>query len=518
MALPQAGDLIAGKYRIERTLGRGGMGVVFGVIHELTGKRFAVKWLHGDAMPSSSQASKRFAREARLASRFAHPNVVQVYDFGEVDGSFYMVMEWLDGESLAERLERTGPLDFPTARALLLPCMWAMDKAHAAGIVHRDLKPANIFLCCATEHRPERVKVIDFGISKWLGEPGEINSLATQSGTLLGTPYYISPEQLRGHGVDSRTDIYAFGVILYEMLSGQRPFPADNFGELVLQIATATPVPLCELVPDLWPQVDAIVARAMARSADERFQNLSQLIAALTGVPAPAGAHDLALPTRPPSQPTLQRMDSTPAAATPVAAAPVAVNTPGLVSLPPPSAASRRRSVSYAFGALLLVVGALVWLRAQPRAITDSIPAAASHAAGPVEAPPIVTSALSAATHPESVAAPAAPRSSRLDGLPSQPAAVSAVPAGLVQDAGLQAAAIRASDAAQVHQAPPRAARPSKDGAGPAQGAAARKPLASSRAIGKDVPKGNSAAGQESIAPSAAPHKLEHNPLHMDLQ
>ena len=279
--LPKPGDIIAGKYVIQRVIGSGGMSVVFGATHNLTHKRVAIKWLVAEPGVSSEDATKRFMREARLAGHFQHPNVVQIYDFGESDGSFFMVMEWLEGDSLATRLERDRRLPFAKVCEYLIPCMRAMQRAHAAGIIHRDLKPANIFLCSGSDDKPEQAKVLDFGISKLLTSSAQLTSLVTKSGMVIGTPHYLSPEQLRARAIDGRTDIYGFGVILYQCLSGQLPFPADNFGDLAVQIAVGEPKPLGTLVPDLPDGVAEMVARAMAREPAERFQEMAELIATM---------------------------------------------------------------------------------------------------------------------------------------------------------------------------------------------------------------------------------------------
>jgi eukaryotic-like serine/threonine-protein kinase len=280
-ALPQPGEVIGDKYRIEGVLGRGGMGAVFEATHRVTGKRFAIKWMLPN-LSGHEDAVKRFIREAQVAGRFQHPNVVEVYDIGQQgDASFYMVMELLEGESLEARVEREGRMPLDAACRMLLPCMRGVARAHAAGIVHRDLKPANIFVCRATLETPERPKVLDFGISKTSGAGDLDASLTTKAGAIMGTPHYMSPEQVRGQVVDHRVDIYAFGVILYQLVSGQRPFDATSYIDLVLLIATETPKSLAELVPGTPQAFAEVVRRAMARDPAERFATLDQLAAAL---------------------------------------------------------------------------------------------------------------------------------------------------------------------------------------------------------------------------------------------
>ena len=278
--VPVPGDIISGKYRIERVLGTGGMGTVFEATHQVTGKRFAVKWLLPD-LSSHTDAIQRFIREAQVAGRFEHPNVVEVYDVGQERGSFFMVMELLHGESLAGRLRSRGRLAPDELCALIIPCLRGVHRAHQAGIVHRDLKPDNIYVCHATNETPETPKVLDFGISKVAARAGEINASITRTGLVMGTPHYMSPEQLRGKEMDHRVDVYAFGVIMYELLSGKLPFPGDTYGELAVKIATETPIPLLKENPSLPPGLVAVVNKAMARESANRYATLDELGRAL---------------------------------------------------------------------------------------------------------------------------------------------------------------------------------------------------------------------------------------------
>ena len=275
--LPRAGDVIAGKYRIEQCLGRGGMGAVFSAMHLFTDKHVAIKWM----LPSTDEKShKRFIREAKAAGRIDHPNVVDVYDIGlEADYS-YLVMEMLRGESLRKRLERER-LAVPECIALLMPALRGVAAVHQAGVVHRDLKPDNIFLCDSMHGQLPEAKVLDFGISA-INSSTASDSKLTGVGALLGTPAYMSPEQLRDSGsVDPRSDVYAFGVILYEALTGIKPFTADSIGGLVLAIVQDDPMHPCAVRREIPRALAEIILRAMAKQRDARWPDIESLMAAL---------------------------------------------------------------------------------------------------------------------------------------------------------------------------------------------------------------------------------------------
>jgi serine/threonine-protein kinase len=277
--LPKAGDSVAAKYRIDETLGRGGMGAVFRVTHSVTGKSFAVKWL----LPqhhAGQEIAQRFIREAQVAGRVDHPNIVEVYDIGEDRGSMYMVMELLQGESLAQHLARVGRVAASQACQLMIPVTRGLAAAHRSGIIHRDLKPDNIFLSVSTLGEP-RPKILDFGISKMSALATDANPALTREGVVMGTPNYMAPEQLRSNKVDERCDIYALGVILYQMLGGKLPFIGDNFPDLMLKIISESPVPLAKLAPDVPRDLVAIVECAMSRSPAERFESVAELGRAL---------------------------------------------------------------------------------------------------------------------------------------------------------------------------------------------------------------------------------------------
>jgi hypothetical protein len=276
--LPASGDLVAGKYRIERKLGRGGMGAVFAVTHSVTGRRFAIKWLLATGA-EGAHGIKRFVREAQIAGRIQHPHVVDVFDIYQEETGIFLVMELLEGEALSNRLAREGCLGAREACRIMLPCAAGVAAAHARGVVHRDLKPANIFLC-KTPDDSASPKVLDFGISQ-LAAADLSDTTERRSGTVVGTPYYMAPEQLRAEGCDQRVDVYALGVTLYEMLSGKRPFEAVSYAELVLKIVRGNPTPLDVLVPELPAGLVAVVARAMHHEPEARYASVDALIHAL---------------------------------------------------------------------------------------------------------------------------------------------------------------------------------------------------------------------------------------------
>ena len=280
MFLPPLGSQVAGKYRLESLLGEGGMGAVFRARHEIMGKPVAVKWLKptcGDEVA----ARHRFMQEARAAARIRHPNVVDVYDVGEQDGCLFMVMELLEGETFGDFLEHSGVPVTETIRHLLA-AMRGAAAAHAAGITHRDIKPENVFIAVDPLHVEGVAKILDFGISKLHDEPQPQLSLA---GTTMGTPHYMSYEQIRCvSDVDHRTDVYAFGVLLYQALTGALPYDADTVPGIVMRAASGRAVRPIELRPDLPPELDELVMRAIALEREDRFQSMDAMINALTRI------------------------------------------------------------------------------------------------------------------------------------------------------------------------------------------------------------------------------------------
>ncbi len=273
-ALPRVGDEVAGKYRIESVLGQGGMGAVFAARNKLTGKRVAIKWLLPEHAGSTTR--ERLLREAQIAASIEHPNVVDIYDVGEHDGGLFLVMEYLRGKPLSDVLEEVGRMDADPLIALLVPAMRGVHAAHLAGVVHRDLKPDNIIL----HERDGKVvpKVVDFGVSKTVGSSAMPASTLTRTGALVGTPHYMAIEQIDGSkNIDSRTDVYAFGVLLYRALTGMFPHDGATLGEVILKIGTQEVASPRSLRPDMPAALDQVILRALSRDRTKRYNDLEEL-------------------------------------------------------------------------------------------------------------------------------------------------------------------------------------------------------------------------------------------------
>ena len=276
------GEILAGKYRVERVLGIGGMGVVVAAQHLALDKRVAIKFLLPEAT-MNAEVVARFAREARAAVKIESEHVARVIDVGALDsGSPYMVMEYLVGSDLAQRLAEHGALSIEDATDYLLQACEAIAEAHAAGIVHRDLKPANLFLTRRADGS-SLVKVLDFGISKAAAPAGSQPDMSlTKTASVMGSPLYMAPEQMRStRSVDARADIWALGVILYELLSGKVPFEATTMPELCAMVLTEGPAPLRDRRPDTPPGLWAIIERCLQKDPALRFSNVSDLANAL---------------------------------------------------------------------------------------------------------------------------------------------------------------------------------------------------------------------------------------------
>jgi serine/threonine-protein kinase len=269
------GQLIADKYRILRLLGRGGMGEVYEARHVVVGRRFALKFLHEQKARGRDSLS-RFLREAQAAGALDSGHIAAVLDFDTAaDGSPFLVMEYLAGESLGALLTREGPLPVVRAIAILMQVCSGLDVAHRAGIVHRDLKPDNLFVT-QQPGGSELIKILDFGIAKLI-EPGSDGAI-TSSGAILGTPFYMAPEQARGEkSLDFRADIHALGVIAYELLSGKRPHPGEGYNAILAHILTQPVIPLATLRPGLEPGLVAVIERALASEPARRQSSIAEL-------------------------------------------------------------------------------------------------------------------------------------------------------------------------------------------------------------------------------------------------
>lgn len=477
------GDIIDGKYRILRLIGEGGMGAVYEGENTRIHRRVAIKVLHpGQATHAETVA--RFEREAQAAGRIGSDHIVEVLDLGSLpSGERYMVMEFLEGESLSSRIRARQRLSPEETASIAIQLLEALVAAHGAGIVHRDLKPDNVFLLRSNRGQRDFVKLLDFGISKFNQLSGDSASgfSMTRTGAVMGTPYYMAPEQAKGaRDVDHRVDIYASGVILYECVTGDVPFKADTFNQLLFKIALEQPRPIQELVPGLDPGFIAIVNQAMARDPVDRYptalalqQALSDWLARRGGAVAVASA----------------------------ASAPAVVNQPAVVAAIPPTgsygpseaiggaktagnwantqsgAKSRnngRIALIAAAGIGLLVVGGIAFalLPGGGSAPTDGVASAASsahgvpvsHAASPpapaesVAATPEVTPAAQPSSNAEvtTAAESASPPAPSASEAPSAVAPVAArVPARPVQRAPVKGKEASGSGAKPASTTPP---------------------------------------------------------------
>ena len=276
----QSGDILAEKYRVDRVLGQGGMGVVVLAEHIELRERVAIKFLLDEAA-GNPELSERFIREARAAVRIKSEHVVRVIDVGRLpSGAPYMVMEYLDGQDLAERL-LVGRLPIEDAVDYIMQCCEAMHVAHRAGIVHRDLKPANLFLT----HRPDGsplIKILDFGISK-VKTPEAAQLSLTHTQAMMGSPLYMSPEQMRSSkDVSASADLWSLGVILHELISGDVPFTGETFPEVLVKVMGDPPPSLRSLRPEVPEELDAVVRRCLEKRPADRYSSVAALGVALT--------------------------------------------------------------------------------------------------------------------------------------------------------------------------------------------------------------------------------------------
>jgi serine/threonine protein kinase len=278
-----------GNYLITAKLGEGGMGVVYLAEHPVIGRKVAMKAIHPE-LSRNPEVVSRFVTEAKSVNQIGNEHIVDIHDFGNTaDGEFYFVMEFLQGEALVDRIKRLAPFEPARALAIAGQVADALGASHQHGIIHRDLKPENIFLV-TKGHNSDFVKVLDFGLAK-LTQGEDKVSHKTRTGSVMGTPYYMSPEQCEGKpNIDHRSDIYSLGVILFEMVTKSIPYGGEGYGEIIVKHITS-PIPSARALNPLLPYpIEAIINRAMAKRRDERFQSMEEFAAALQDPPGYAAS------------------------------------------------------------------------------------------------------------------------------------------------------------------------------------------------------------------------------------
>jgi serine/threonine-protein kinase len=338
------GQILDSDYVVERKIGEGGMGVVFAARHAVLERPLAIKVLKREVMRDIATI-RRFEREARAASRIGHPNIIELTDFRTTsDGLSFSVMEYVDGDTLGAAIRRDAPFAAPRTLRIAAQIARALGAAHDKGIVHRDLKPENVFLV-DRDGRPDFVKIVDFGIAKVAPAPGAANEpRLTRAGSVFGTPEYMAPEQAAGRGdTDGRVDIYALGVILYEMICGRVPHRADSMVR-TLAMQMLDPVePPTKVRPDLQilPALEGVVMKALAKKREERYQTMGEMLVALERVakqvlPAPIGQSVT-------GSPIYGEMPPVPPGADPALSDPsIMISTPSAATLTPPVPPTRR--------------------------------------------------------------------------------------------------------------------------------------------------------------------------------
>jgi serine/threonine-protein kinase len=385
--------VVAGKYRLERLLGIGGMAEVYAATNVHTEKRVALKWVL-PALGSTEEGRTRFRREAQAAGRIDHPNVVTIFDVVEHQGSLALVMELLHGETLARRAARVGQLPFVEAVALMLPAMRGVAAAHAVGVIHRDLKPDNIFICIDSDGAVRECKVLDFGVSKLTAAEGEASVDITLTGNLVGTPAYMAPEQVRGlKDIDQRVDVYALGVVLYQLLAGRPPFVRDLYSAVMVDIATTDAPPLARFRADVPRRLAEVVHRALERDLGARFADVPAFIRALEE----AARDDLHLPLATPQSGLVTQL-----------ALPRPGLDPSAATLKVARAGGRPRA-AIALAAVVVVASALGVWRWRARAGTEAVAPPAAVAAPAAEAPRAPPPPTTPPQAPPAAAPPPAP-------------------------------------------------------------------------------------------------------------
>lgn len=380
---PRIGQTVLGRYEVLRRIAEGGMGTVYEARHTELGRRFAIKFVR-DELAADRKLLARFEQEARTAGMLESDRIGAIVDLGRTpEGRPCLVMEYLDGENLEELLEAEGPLPIARAVEIVRQVCAGLSVAHARGIIHRDLKPRNLIVCRSSEGR-DSTKIVDFGIAK--AHQTDRAAVDTTTGATLGTPYYMPPEQARGEKIDARADVYATGVILYELLTGARPHPGRSYNAIIYHILSKSPEPVRSLRPDVSERLADVVHRAIAADLDQRFQSADELRRALE--PWAPGA--LA-----PLDPNVDTLAARPA---------IGTRTSG--------STSSMRAAAIAGAAALLLLGVTAFYASAPNDVApernasapNAEPAATSEPAPIKSAPALARAAASTAPIPSSTA------------------------------------------------------------------------------------------------------------------
>jgi serine/threonine protein kinase len=441
---PMIGTLAAGRYRVMKLLGEGGMGQVYLAEHVAIEKRVALKVLRAE-YATKGEIVTRFQQEAISASRIKHPNVLDVFDFGQLDnGCFFLAMEFLEGNDLADEITRRRVLDAATGIRVAMQICRALAAAHINGVVHRDMKPENVFLQ-RTADGEEIVKIVDFGIAQLRSKDDavvETKRRLTRTGMIFGTPEYMAPEQASGKHADLRADIYAVGIIMYEMFTGAVPFTGETFLGVLTKHLNEAPPAMDSVFPELGisPEMQAVIMRALVKDPAVRYQSMLELAQAISSTPDATALgyravqsamteHSLSYLPHAPSNPTHQQFaPSTPPPPPPGASTPApALQAPNLAgqettaaraetligaeaNTRPPVARGNGGAIAIATLAVLVLGGGGAWFMAKRSASTSPAPETSAVAAKPPLAPPAPVTVT--ATAPAPSAEPAKPSES----------------------------------------------------------------------------------------------------------
>ncbi len=403
------GTLLAGRFRVVRRLGFGGMGSVYAVEHEITKHRRALKLMHPDFARRAEHVA-RFLREASAAGRIGNPHIAETFDAGKLDsGEPYIVMELLEGQALSDLIEARGQLGFAEAISFTLQAAEGVEAAHAAGIVHRDLKPENVFVCAGNV---PFVKILDFGISKFDPEKTG-DSRLTVDGTTMGTPTHMSPEQIRGQSdIDARTDVYALGLVLYESVTGRKAYFAETLTQLAVMIHEGRYTPVSQFRADVPAGFEEVIARALDANRETRYPTVRAFMDALASF-VDAGA----LPQVAAVAPVGSRTATAPSAFTAQPLPGGAATDAGVENSRPGTAApnnkARNTAVAVVATAVVLAVaGAIVWARFSASPVEPSLAARSEPEPAPepsAETTPEPASVVPAASHAAAPPASAIP-------------------------------------------------------------------------------------------------------------